>query len=147
MRYTLGRDLRDVIPNIVFRFSEIVNLTFGKSFGKMCFMITVVNFSHPLNSSATTEITRKWGGREPVNFIQLRVQIDRNAPLLPQIDKIVEDANRAAAGPIHFIILPGLSDVAFFLAKPFAKASVIRMGAVPDKLPPVYMPVELIPPQ
>ena len=110
-------------------------------------MITVCNFSHPLSAEARDYISREWGTQDPDQFIDIRVQIDRNQPLLPQVNAIVADATTRAGGNIYnidCIVLPGLSDVAFLLAEYFEHANVIRMNAVPNSLPPKFMPVELI---
>lgn len=110
-------------------------------------MITVCNFSHPLSAEARDYISREWGTQDPDLFIDVRVQIDRNAPILPQVMSIVADATTRAGGNIYnidCIVLPGLSDVAFLLTESFEHANVIRMNAVPNSLPPKFMPVELI---
>lgn len=110
-------------------------------------MITVCNFSHPLSAEARDYISREWGTQDPDAFIDVRVQIDRSAPLLPQVNAIITDATTRAGGNIlniDCIVLPGLSDVAFLLAEHFEHANVIRMNAVPNSLPPKFMPCELI---
>ena len=110
-------------------------------------MITVCNFSHPLSAEARDYISREWGTQDPDAFIDVRVQIDRNTPILQQVEQIVADATEAAGGNIYnidCIVLPGLSDVAFLLAECFEHANVIRMNAVPNSLPPKFMPCELI---
>lgn len=110
-------------------------------------MITVCNFSHPLSAEARDTISREWGTQDPDAFIDIRVQIDRNAPILPQVNAIVADATTRAGGNIYnidCIVLPGLSDVAFLLAEHFEHANVIRMNAVPNSIPPKFMPCELI---
>lgn len=110
-------------------------------------MITVCNFSHPLTPEARDYISREWGTQDPDAFIDVRVQIDRAAPLLPQVEQIVNDAITRAGGNIYnidCIVLPGLSDVAFLLAEHFEHANVIRMNAVPNSLPPKFMPAELV---
>lgn len=110
-------------------------------------MITVCNFSHPLSAEARDYISREWGTQDPDQFVDVHVQIDRNAPILPQVQQIVADATTRAAGNIYnidCIVLPGLSDVAFLLAEHFEHANVIRMNAVPNALPPKFMPCELI---
>lgn len=110
-------------------------------------MITIVNFSHPLTAEARDYISREWGTNDPDAFIDIRVQIDRAAPLLPQVMSIVADAIIRAGGNIlniDCIVLPGLSDVAFLLAEYFEHANVIRMNAVPNSIPPKFMPIELI---
>ena len=110
-------------------------------------MITVCNFSHPLSAEARDYISREWGTQDPDQFIDVHVQIDRNAPIHMQVQRIVDDVTAAAGGNIlniDCIVLPGLSDVAFLLAEHFEHVNIIRMNAVPNVLPPKFMPCELI---
>lgn len=113
-------------------------------------MITVVNFSHPLSDDAKRVIADGYGWGD-AKFVDVRVHVDRAAPLVPQVDAIVDAAARAASPvsggnkyDIDCVILPGLSDVAWLLAEHFEHANVIRMAQAPNVIPPKFMPVEII---
>lgn len=116
-------------------------------------MITVINFSHPLNPEAETAVKRYGNGEAEIRTI--KVQVDRTKPLKPQVDALFAEAlnvvadiygspHAGSAANVDCIILPGLSDVAVLLAAKFPTANIISMNAVPNALPPKYMPSELL---
>lgn len=109
-------------------------------------MITVINFSHPLSDEAREFISRKYGWGDAV-FHDVRVQIERSEPILPQVEQIAANAIGLAQGNaynVDCIILPGLAEVAVLIVELFGHANIIRMSQVPNTLPPRFMPIELI---
>jgi hypothetical protein len=116
-------------------------------------MITVLNFSHPLNPEAAAEIKTRYGAGEAA-LCTIPVQVDLTQPLMPQIERIFQEALRAvrdvygaegAGSPLNVdcLILPGLSAVAVPLANRFPTANLIVMASN-GSTPPKFMPVELL---
>ncbi len=73
-------------------------------------MTYLINFGHPLSAEALTAL-ESYGVQEGT-VIDIRVQLDMNAPLAPQMEKIADDIpfdqQRWATEPV-LVCLPGAS--------------------------------------
>lgn len=118
-------------------------------------MLCVVNFSHPLNPAAKAEIAERYGQMTETNVLDVPVQVDFTQPLMPQVERIYQDALRKVgeafgssqaghAANVDCMILPGLNIVAVLLANKFKTTNIIVMAGEPSATPPRFMPVELI---
>lgn len=87
---------------------------------------TVVNFSHPLSARAIEQL----GNIEVEN---IRVQIDLDVPIAPQIVQIVDSVNTLLDGTVGglAIVLPGMSEAAACILAELHG----RMGGFPNIVP------------
>lgn len=99
-------------------------------------MITVLNFSHPLSKPAREHLNAPGvAGEGGAVIIRVPVQVDLEAPIIPQVDEIVRDAfqRMSAAGitpnavNVDCIVPPGLSVVAVPLCNRFPTANLISL--------------------
>ncbi len=90
----------------------------------MKFPVKVVNFSHPLSSTALAQITEAiTDGKTDVEVIDVKVQVDTNAPLAPQVTPLIEAAKDA-----DYVVMPGLSNVAVLIARAIPTPVIVLKG-------------------
>ena len=110
---------------------------------------TIINFAHPVSPAAKAAIFAMYNnGDEPDTWLDVTVQLDRTQPLKPQVEAIVGEAMEKVRSRnprnVDCILLPGLAPAAVIVARMFPHANIIRLADIGT--PPVWMPVELIPP-
>ncbi len=111
----------------------------------------LLNFSHPLNEEQLAAI-EKLAGQKVAQVVEIRSQIDAQAPLGPQITKMADAAGLAAEqwqSEALLVNLPSLNySAAVLLAELHGRMgyfpACLRLRPVPDSLPPRFAVAEIM---
>ena len=92
----------------------------------------IYNFPHPLTQQQLDDIADKYHlNTGDIEAVTIKVQLDLNEPLKPQISDIIDQVN-FALGEEVYVILPGMAPAAVvivdLLESRSAEVNVIRFG-------------------
>jgi hypothetical protein len=111
-------------------------------------VMIVVNFSHPITEAQKSQIEILTAS--PVEIRNVRVQVDQDRSLMPQIQALLDAVGFASDGwqqPL-IINLPGLAIVAVLLVQEIKQRAkelkLIRLQPVQDALTVTYRVAELL---
>lgn len=114
-------------------------------------MITIINFSHPIPDDDESNANVYTIIGDMFIIRNIRVQLDLNAPLVPQAKRLVDAAIAAANDNIRsidLIRLPGYAEAAALVINEFQTRgympNILRFASVTDAIPTRFEAVEVI---